>query len=93
MSLFLPFVLFQAKGAKGKKTQGPVHITAGSDPIPIEGKEDDGLDQDTFSVVSLFFTSSAKIESATFDTSLRALQYNNESDLHVCVCVCSVRSA
>ncbi|XP_037307436.2 chromodomain-helicase-DNA-binding protein 2 isoform X2 [Pungitius pungitius] len=40
----------KAKGAKGKKTQGPVHITAGSDPIPIEGKEDDGLDQDTFSV-------------------------------------------
>uniref|UniRef100_A0AAQ4PUS1 Chromodomain helicase DNA binding protein 2 n=1 Tax=Gasterosteus aculeatus aculeatus TaxID=481459 RepID=A0AAQ4PUS1_GASAC len=40
----------RAKGAKGKKTQGPVHITAGSDPIPIEGKEDDGLDQDTFSV-------------------------------------------
>uniref|UniRef100_A0A7N8XLL8 Chromodomain helicase DNA binding protein 2 n=1 Tax=Mastacembelus armatus TaxID=205130 RepID=A0A7N8XLL8_9TELE len=41
---------FQAKGARGKKTQGPVHITAGSEPIPIEGKEDDELDQETFSV-------------------------------------------
>uniref|UniRef100_A0A7N8YF75 Chromodomain helicase DNA binding protein 2 n=1 Tax=Mastacembelus armatus TaxID=205130 RepID=A0A7N8YF75_9TELE len=36
--------------ARGKKTQGPVHITAGSEPIPIEGKEDDELDQETFSV-------------------------------------------
>lgn len=42
----------QAKGARGKKTQGPVHITAGSEPVPIEGKEDDELDQDTFSIVS-----------------------------------------
>lgn len=42
----------QVKGAKGKKTQGPVHITAGSEPVPIEGKEDDELDQETFSVVS-----------------------------------------
>uniref|UniRef100_A0A4W6CND0 Chromodomain helicase DNA binding protein 2 n=1 Tax=Lates calcarifer TaxID=8187 RepID=A0A4W6CND0_LATCA len=42
--------LLQAKGAKGKKTQGPVHITAGSEPIPIEGKEDDELDQETFSI-------------------------------------------
>uniref|UniRef100_A0A665UVX6 Uncharacterized protein n=1 Tax=Echeneis naucrates TaxID=173247 RepID=A0A665UVX6_ECHNA len=40
----------KAKGAKGKKTQGPVHITAGSEPIPIEGKEDDELDQETFSI-------------------------------------------
>ncbi|XP_034391001.1 chromodomain-helicase-DNA-binding protein 2 isoform X3 [Cyclopterus lumpus] len=40
----------KAKGVKGKKTEGPVHITAGSDPVPIEGKEDDELDQDTFSV-------------------------------------------
>uniref|UniRef100_A0A3Q0T6I7 Chromodomain helicase DNA binding protein 2 n=1 Tax=Amphilophus citrinellus TaxID=61819 RepID=A0A3Q0T6I7_AMPCI len=40
----------KAKGAKGKKTQGPVHITAGSDPIPIEEKEDDELDQETFSI-------------------------------------------
>uniref|UniRef100_A0A3P9K4I3 Chromodomain helicase DNA binding protein 2 n=1 Tax=Oryzias latipes TaxID=8090 RepID=A0A3P9K4I3_ORYLA len=40
----------KAKGAKGKKTQGPVHITAGSEPVPIEGKEDDELDQETFSV-------------------------------------------
>uniref|UniRef100_A0A669ESR3 Chromodomain helicase DNA binding protein 2 n=1 Tax=Oreochromis niloticus TaxID=8128 RepID=A0A669ESR3_ORENI len=36
--------------AKGKKTQGPVHITAGSEPIPIEEKEDDELDQETFSI-------------------------------------------
>ncbi|XP_075998208.1 chromodomain-helicase-DNA-binding protein 2 isoform X2 [Genypterus blacodes] len=40
----------KAKGAKGKKPQGPVHITAGSDPVPIEGKEDDELDQETFSI-------------------------------------------
>ncbi|KAJ3596439.1 hypothetical protein NHX12_002846 [Muraenolepis orangiensis] len=38
----------KAKAAKGKKTQGPVHITAGADPVPI-GDEDDELDQDTFS--------------------------------------------
>lgn len=44
----------QAKtGAKGKKPQGPVHITAGSEPVPI-GEEDDELDQETFSIVSLF---------------------------------------
>uniref|UniRef100_A0AAQ5XV96 Helicase C-terminal domain-containing protein n=1 Tax=Amphiprion ocellaris TaxID=80972 RepID=A0AAQ5XV96_AMPOC len=42
--------VFQAKGAKGKKPQGPVHITAGSEPVPIEGKEDDELDQETFSI-------------------------------------------
>ncbi|TKS73409.1 Chromodomain-helicase-DNA-binding protein 2 [Collichthys lucidus] len=40
----------KAKAAKGKKTQGPVHITAGSEPVPIEGKEDDELDQETFSI-------------------------------------------
>ncbi|XP_054864944.1 chromodomain-helicase-DNA-binding protein 2 isoform X3 [Amphiprion ocellaris] len=40
----------KAKGAKGKKPQGPVHITAGSEPVPIEGKEDDELDQETFSI-------------------------------------------
>ncbi|KAM9854675.1 chromodomain-helicase-DNA-binding protein 2 isoform 2-T3 [Aulostomus maculatus] len=40
----------KAKRGKGKKTQGPVHITAGSEPIPIEGKEDDELDQETFSI-------------------------------------------
>uniref|UniRef100_A0A8C5FQL7 Chromodomain helicase DNA binding protein 2 n=1 Tax=Gadus morhua TaxID=8049 RepID=A0A8C5FQL7_GADMO len=39
----------KAKAAKGRKSQGPVHITAGSDPVPI-GDEDDELDQDTFSV-------------------------------------------
>lgn len=42
----------QAKGVKKKKSQGPVHITAGSEPVPIEGKEDDYLDQETFSFVS-----------------------------------------
>lgn len=47
--------VFKPKAAKGKKTQGPVHITAGSDPIPIEGKEDDELDQETFSIVSFLF--------------------------------------
>ncbi|RXN18322.1 chromodomain-helicase-DNA-binding 2 isoform X2 [Labeo rohita] len=36
-------------GGKGKKAQGPVHITAGSEPIPI-GEEDDELDQETFSI-------------------------------------------
>lgn len=46
---------FQAKAVKGKKTQGPVHITAGSEPVPIEGKEDDELDQETFSIVSFIF--------------------------------------
>ncbi|KAM4572469.1 chromodomain-helicase-DNA-binding protein 2 isoform 2-T2 [Odontesthes bonariensis] len=40
----------KAKAAKGKKNQGPVHITAGSEPVPIEGKEDDELDQETFSI-------------------------------------------
>ncbi|XP_028678827.2 chromodomain-helicase-DNA-binding protein 2 isoform X1 [Erpetoichthys calabaricus] len=36
-------------GAKGKKPQGPVHITAGSEPVPI-GEDDDELDQETFSI-------------------------------------------
>ncbi|XP_076847370.1 chromodomain-helicase-DNA-binding protein 2 isoform X2 [Brachyhypopomus gauderio] len=36
-------------GGKVKKTQGPVHITAGSEPVPI-GEEDDELDQETFSI-------------------------------------------
>ncbi|XP_074489108.1 chromodomain-helicase-DNA-binding protein 2 isoform X1 [Sebastes fasciatus] len=40
----------KAKAAKGKKTQGPVHITAGSDPVPIEVNDDDELDQETFSI-------------------------------------------
>lgn len=39
-------------GTKGKPPQGPVHITAGSEPVPI-GDEDDELDQETFSIVSL----------------------------------------
>lgn len=29
-----------------------MHITAGSDPVPI-GEEDDELDQETFSIVSV----------------------------------------
>uniref|UniRef100_A0A8C3T037 DNA helicase n=1 Tax=Chelydra serpentina TaxID=8475 RepID=A0A8C3T037_CHESE len=37
-------------GSKGKRTQGPVHITAGSEPIPIGEDEDDDLDQETFSI-------------------------------------------
>ncbi|KAL8197542.1 UNVERIFIED_CONTAM: choline dehydrogenase 2, partial [Gekko kuhli] len=37
-------------GGKGKRVQGPVHITAGSDPIPIGEDEDDDLDQETFSI-------------------------------------------
>ncbi|XP_028813134.1 chromodomain-helicase-DNA-binding protein 2 isoform X1 [Denticeps clupeoides] len=36
-------------GTKGKKAQGPVHIKAGTEPVPI-GKEDDELDQETFSI-------------------------------------------
>ncbi|XP_051953606.1 chromodomain-helicase-DNA-binding protein 2-like isoform X1 [Xyrauchen texanus] len=39
-------------GGKAKNPQGPVHITAGSEPIPI-GEEDDELDQETFSIVIL----------------------------------------
>uniref|UniRef100_A0A8C2BZC4 Chromodomain helicase DNA binding protein 2 n=1 Tax=Cyprinus carpio TaxID=7962 RepID=A0A8C2BZC4_CYPCA len=43
-------VFYMAKpGGKGKKAQGPVHITAGSEPVPI-GEEDDELDQETFSI-------------------------------------------
>uniref|UniRef100_A0A671KQL6 Chromodomain-helicase-DNA-binding protein 2-like n=1 Tax=Sinocyclocheilus anshuiensis TaxID=1608454 RepID=A0A671KQL6_9TELE len=37
------------KDKKRKKAQGPVHITAGSEPVPI-GEEDDELDQETFSI-------------------------------------------
>uniref|UniRef100_A0A8C4WFQ2 Chromodomain helicase DNA binding protein 2 n=2 Tax=Gopherus TaxID=38771 RepID=A0A8C4WFQ2_9SAUR len=37
-------------GSKGKRSQGPVHITAGSEPIPIGEDEDDDLDQETFSI-------------------------------------------
>lgn len=48
----LGFLLQTKSGGKGKKAQGPVHITAGSDPVPI-GEEDDELDQETFSIVSL----------------------------------------
>uniref|UniRef100_A0AAR2JEW1 DNA helicase n=1 Tax=Pygocentrus nattereri TaxID=42514 RepID=A0AAR2JEW1_PYGNA len=43
--------IFQAKPAgKGKKAQGPVHITAGSEPVPIGEEDDDELDQETFSI-------------------------------------------
>ncbi|KAM9062922.1 chromodomain-helicase-DNA-binding protein 2 isoform X1 [Sarcophilus harrisii] len=37
-------------GNKSKRAQGPVHITAGSEPIPIGEDEDDELDQETFSI-------------------------------------------
>ncbi|XP_039215293.1 chromodomain-helicase-DNA-binding protein 2 isoform X3 [Crotalus tigris] len=39
-------------GHKGKKTltQGPVHITAGSEPIPIDEEEEDDLDHATFTI-------------------------------------------
>ncbi|XP_074956725.1 chromodomain-helicase-DNA-binding protein 2 isoform X1 [Phalacrocorax aristotelis] len=37
-------------GSKGKRSQGPVHITAGSEPIPIGEDEEDDLDQETFSI-------------------------------------------
>ncbi|KAJ8417551.1 hypothetical protein AAFF_G00223940 [Aldrovandia affinis] len=36
-------------GSRAKKPQGPVHITAGNEPVPI-GEEDDELDQETFSI-------------------------------------------
>uniref|UniRef100_A0A8C6XQR3 Chromodomain helicase DNA binding protein 2 n=1 Tax=Naja naja TaxID=35670 RepID=A0A8C6XQR3_NAJNA len=53
-----PLVFSQPKGAeakpgnKGKKPlgQGPVHITAGSDPVPIEEEEEDELDHATFTI-------------------------------------------
>ncbi|KAK1327863.1 hypothetical protein QTO34_012772 [Cnephaeus nilssonii] len=35
---------------KAKRSQGPVHITAGSEPVPIGEDEDDDLDQETFSI-------------------------------------------
>ncbi|XP_058011758.1 chromodomain-helicase-DNA-binding protein 2 isoform X1 [Ahaetulla prasina] len=39
-------------GNKGKKPlgQGPVHITAGSEPVPIEEEEEDDLDHATFTI-------------------------------------------
>ncbi|KAL7980167.1 hypothetical protein Chor_001435 [Crotalus horridus] len=39
-------------GHKGKKTlaQGPVHITAGSEPVPIDEEEEDDLDHATFTI-------------------------------------------
>lgn len=36
--------------SKSKRSQGPVHITAGSEPIPIGEDEEDDLDQETFSI-------------------------------------------
>ncbi|KAM6257012.1 chromodomain-helicase-DNA-binding protein 2-like [Porphyrio hochstetteri] len=35
-------------GSKGKRFQGPVHITAGSEPVPIGKHEGDDLDEETF---------------------------------------------
>uniref|UniRef100_A0A8C8VPN7 DNA helicase n=1 Tax=Pelusios castaneus TaxID=367368 RepID=A0A8C8VPN7_9SAUR len=43
-------IKYSKSGSKGKRSQGPVHITAGSEPIPIGEDEDDDLDQETFSV-------------------------------------------
>lgn len=77
-------LLFQAKGAKGKKTQGPVHITAGSEPIPIEEKEDDELDQETFSIVSFFISS---CEQNTFMYLFFECPKTKHCINH-CVCVC-----
>ncbi|MEE6503659.1 hypothetical protein FKM82_004899 [Ascaphus truei] len=37
-------------GGKTKKNQGPVHITAGNEPVPIGDEEDDDLDHETFSI-------------------------------------------
>ncbi|KAE8618282.1 hypothetical protein XENTR_v10009342 [Xenopus tropicalis] len=37
-------------GGKNRKNQGPVHITAGSEPVPIGEEEEDDLDQETFSI-------------------------------------------
>ncbi|XP_077119538.1 chromodomain-helicase-DNA-binding protein 2 isoform X2 [Ranitomeya variabilis] len=37
-------------GARSRKNQGPVHITAGNDPVPIGEEEEDDLDQETFSI-------------------------------------------
>lgn len=79
-------LLFQAKGAKGKKTQGPVHITAGSEPIPIEEKEDDELDQETFSIVSF------SCEQITFLHLFFECPRTKHCINHR-LCVCSVRNA
>lgn len=81
----LGIFVFQAKGAKGKKTQGPVHITAGSEPVPIEGKEDDELDQETFSIVSFFFNSPAKILWLWSSYYQQAVHYNNIVNLCLCI--------
>ncbi|CAH2274323.1 chromodomain-helicase-DNA-binding 2 isoform X1 [Pelobates cultripes] len=41
----------ETKGAaKSRKNQGPVHITAGNEPVPIGEDEEDDLDQETFSI-------------------------------------------
>lgn len=53
--------------SKSKRAQGPVHITAGSEPVPIGEDEDDDLDQETFSIVSL------EIEGADAGTALPVL--------------------
>lgn len=74
----------QAKGVKKKKSQGPVHITAGSEPVPIEGKEDDYLDQETFSFVSCCLCSCGK----GILHARAQICYHSAND----VCVCSVRS-
>uniref|UniRef100_A0AAR2JC09 DNA helicase n=1 Tax=Pygocentrus nattereri TaxID=42514 RepID=A0AAR2JC09_PYGNA len=51
VKLSYSLLIYKAKPAgKGKKAQGPVHITAGSEPVPIGEEDDDELDQETFSI-------------------------------------------
>lgn len=77
------YLIRQAKATKGKKTQGPVHITAGSEPVPIDSKEDDELDQETFSIVSFslffFFFAPFKITTAVKATNSTNFLYSARS--------------
>lgn len=92
--LCLYVVLLQVKGAKVKKTHGPVHITAGSEPIPIEGKEDDELDQETFSVVSYLSCLTNKVRSLNYSFHcfcrciprwIISLASHHTNNVHVCL--------
>ncbi|KAM3827943.1 chromodomain-helicase-DNA-binding protein 2-like [Vipera latastei] len=38
------------KGEEGRWLRGPVHITAGSEPVPIDEEEEDDLDHATFTI-------------------------------------------
>lgn len=79
------FFIRQAKAPKGRKTQGPVHITAGSEPVPIEGKEDDELDQETFSIVSYSLLSHFKMKL------LKSNSWQSVTLLHFCPLKCKER--